>query len=464
MRYISTRGTAPVLTFGEAMMTGLARDGGLYVPETVPVMTRDDTAALAGLPYEEIAFRVMKPFLGGFFADDEFKGLIAKAYAGFGHAARAPLVQLGPNHFLLELFHGPTLAFKDFAMQLIGQLMQAALAKSGERITIVGATSGDTGSAAIEAFRGLANVDVFILFPHGRVSEVQRRQMTTPVEGNVHALAMDGDFDDCQARLKDMFNDFDFRDGVRLAGVNSINWARVLAQVVYYFTAAVSLGAPHRKVSFTVPTGNFGDIFAGYIAKRMGLPIDRLVIATNQNDILDRAIKGGDYRTSGVKPSISPSMDIQVSSNFERALFDALDRDGAAVSALMEGLKQGGGFTIPAAAMEKLRAEFDSGACSEAETRATITAMRDATAEVLCPHSAVGVKVANGHLGRVPMVTLATAHPAKFPDAVEAATGLRPVLPPHMADLFQRPERVTRVPNDLAALKELIRDRLAARV
>ncbi len=464
MRYISTRGAAPALGFGEAMMTGLARDGGLYVPETVPPMTADDIAALAGLPYEEVALRVMRPFVAGFFSDDELRALLARAYAGFSHPARAPLKQLAPNHFLLELFHGPTLAFKDFAMQIIGQMMQAALARSGERITIVGATSGDTGSAAIEAFRGLANVDVFILFPHGRVSEVQRRQMTTPVEGNVHALAMDGDFDDCQARLKDMFNDFDFRDGVRLAGVNSINWARVLAQVVYYFTAAVSLGAPHRKVSFTVPTGNFGDIFAGYIAKRMGLPIDRLVIATNQNDILDRAIKGGDYRTSGVKPSISPSMDIQVSSNFERALFDALDRDGAAVSALMEGLKQGGGFTIPAAAMEKLRAEFDSGACSEAETRATITAMRDATAEVLCPHSAVGVKVANGHLGRVPMVTLATAHPAKFPDAVEAATGLRPVLPPHMADLFQRPERVTRVPNDLAALKELIRDRLAARV
>ena len=276
-------------------MTGLARDGGLYVPESVPVMTRDQIAALAGLSYEDIAFRVMRPYLGDTFTDDEFRSLIAKAYAGFGHAARAPLVQLGANHFLLELFHGPTLAFKDFAMQLIGQMMQAALAKTGERITIVGATSGDTGSAAMEAFRGLANVDVFILYPHGRVSEVQRRQMTTPSEANVHALAVDGDFDDCQARVKDMFNDFAFRDGVRLAGVNSINWARVLAQVVYYFSAAVSLGAPHRAVSFTVPTGNFGDIFAGYIARRMGLPIEKLVIATNQNDILDRAMKSGAY-------------------------------------------------------------------------------------------------------------------------------------------------------------------------
>ena len=460
MRYISTRGAAPVLSFGEAMMTGLARDGGLYVPETVPVLRHDEIAALAGLSYEDVAYRVMRPFIGDTFSDDEFRALIAKAYAGFGHAARAPLKQLAPNHFLLELFHGPTLAFKDFAMQLIGQLMQAALAKTGERITIVGATSGDTGSAAIEAFRGLANVDVFILFPHGRVSEVQRRQMTTPVESNVHAIAMDGTFDDCQARLKDMFNDFAFRDGVRLAGVNSINWARVLAQVVYYFTAAVSLGAPHRPVSFAVPTGNFGDIFAGYIARKMGLPIERLVIATNQNDILHRAMTTGDYRMEGVAPSISPSMDIQISSNFERALFDALGREGAAVAQLMDEMKSGG-FRIPQGALQGLRAHFASGRVSEDETRATIKATLAASAELLCPHSAVGVKVAESHLGAVPMVTLATAHPAKFPDAVEAATGIRPALPPRMADLFDRPERVTRAANDLSALQTLIRERLA---
>ena len=460
MRYISTRGQAPVLNFGEAMMTGLARDGGLYVPESVPVMSQADIAALAGLPYEEIAFRVMRPYLGDTFGDDEFKGLLAKAYAGFGHAARAPLVQLGPNHFLLELFHGPTLAFKDFAMQLIGQMMQAALAKTGERITIVGATSGDTGSAAMEAFKGLANVDVFIMYPHGRVSDVQRRQMTTPSEANVHALAVDGDFDDCQARVKDMFNDFSFRDGVRLAGVNSINWARVLAQVVYYFSSAVSLGAPHRAVSFTVPTGNFGDIFAGYIAKKMGLPIDQLVVATNQNDILHRALSAGDHHTNGVKPSISPSMDIQVSSNFERALFDAYGRDGAAVSALMAELKTGG-FKISQGAMQMLRDTFASGRCSEDETRATITRSFKTTGEVLCPHSAVGVKVAEENLGAAPMITLATAHPAKFPDAVEAAMGTRPGLPPRMADLFERAERVTRVPNDLAALQALIRERIA---
>ncbi|MBI1170672.1 threonine synthase [bacterium] len=460
MRYISTRGAAPVLTFGEAMMTGLARDGGLYVPEAVQQFSRAEFAALAGRPYEEIAFAVMKPFMGDTFTDDEFRGLIQTAYQGFGHPARAPLKQLAPNHFLLELFHGPTLAFKDFAMQLIGQMMQASLSRSGQRITIVGATSGDTGSAAIEAFRGLANVDVFILYPHGRVSLVQRRQMTCPSESNVHALAMDGDFDACQARVKDMFNDFAFRDGVRLAGVNSINWARVLAQVVYYVSSALSLGAPHRAVSFTVPTGNFGDIFAGHIARAMGLPIEKLVIATNQNDILDRALRTGGYETDGVKPSISPSMDIQVSSNFERALFDAYDRDGAAVAALMAELKSGG-FRISQGALQKLRDEFASGRCSEAETLATIKWTLAATGELLCPHGAVGVKVAEEHLGQTPMITLATAHPAKFPDAVETATGLRPALPRHMADLYERPERVTRVPDDLAALQTLIRERIA---
>jgi threonine synthase len=462
MNYISTRGAAPVLDFGAAMMTGLARDGGLYVPQAVPVMAKAEIADLVGLSYEDIAFRVMRPYLGGFFSDDVFQGLIAKAYAGFHHAARAPLVQLGPNHHLLELFHGPTLAFKDFAMQLIGQMMQAALARTGERITIVGATSGDTGSAAMEAFRGLANVDVFILYPQGRVSDVQRRQMTTPVEANCHALALDGDFDDAQARVKDMFNDFDFRDGVRLAGVNSINWARVLAQVVYYFSAAVTLGAPERKVSFTVPTGNFGDVFAGDIARRMGLPIDRLVIATNQNDILDRALTLGDYRKTGVQASISPSMDIQVSSNFERALFNAYGQDGRAIAALMGELAQGG-FRISQGALESLRAGFDSGRCSEAETLATIARLKAETGEVLCPHTAVGVKVAEEHLGESPMITLATAHPAKFPDAVERATGLCPALPPHMADLFDRKERMTAVPNDLGALMALVRDRIARR-
>ncbi len=459
MHYISTRGTAPALDFEATMLTGLARDGGLYLPGTIPAMPADEIAALAGLPYEDAAFRVMRPFIGDAFTDGEFRGLIAAAYADFGHPARAPLKQLAPGHFLLELFHGPTLAFKDFAMQLIGQLFQASLKRSGERVTIVGATSGDTGSAAIEAFRGLANVDVFILFPHGRVSEVQRRQMTTPADANVHALAIEGDFDTCQALVKDMFNDFAFRDRVRLAGVNSINWARVLAQVVYYFTAAVALGAPHRPVAFTVPTGNFGDVFAGHIARAMGLPIERLVIATNQNDILHRCLATGEYRTEAVLPSISPSMDIQVSSNFERALFEAYGRDGAAVVQLMEELKSTGRFTVSQGALEALRETYASGRVGEAETSATIARTLRATGELLCPHSAVGVAVAEAHLGAVPMVTLATAHPAKFPDAVEEATGIRPALPARMADLFDRPERVTRLENDRAALQALILER-----
>ena len=460
MRYISTRGQAPELRFEETMLTGLARDGGLYVPATLPRFSPAEIAAMAGLSYEDVAFRVMRPFIGDSFTDQEFGDIIARAYAGFGHAARAPLKQLQDNHFLLELFHGPTLAFKDFAMQLIGQLFQAALARSGKRVTIVGATSGDTGSAAMEAFRGLENVDVFILYPHGRVSDVQRRQMTTVSEANAHALAITGTFDDAQARLKDMFNDFTFRDEVRLAGVNSINFARVLAQVVYYFTAAVSLGAPHRKVSFTVPTGNFGDVFAGYLAKKMGLPIERLVVATNQNDILHRALSSGEYATHGVTPTISPSMDIQVSSNFERALFDAYGRDGAAVARLMDELKQGG-FHISQGALEALRGDFASGRAAEDQTAAMIARARAEMGELLCPHSAVGVHVAQDFLGATPMVTLATAHPAKFPDAVEAATGIRPPLPPRMADLFDRPERMTRVENDLTAIETLIREALA---
>ncbi len=461
MRYISTRGAAPALDFAGAMRAGLARDGGLYLPEAVPVLPGAEIAALAGLDYEEAAWRVIRPFLSEAFGEDEVRGAIAHAYAGFGHAARAPLVQIGANHFLLELFHGPTLAFKDFAMQLIGQLFRLALARTGERITIIGATSGDTGSAAIEAFRGLPGVDVFILFPAGRVSEVQRRQMTTVTEGNVHALALNGDFDDCQARVKDLFNDHAFRDEVGLAAVNSINWARVLAQTVYFVTAAVSLGAPWRAVSFAVPTGNFGDVFAGAVARQMGVPIARLVVATNRNDILHRCLTSGEYRVAGVAPTISPSMDIQVASNFERALWLALGRDGAAVAALMDELRASGGFRLPEDALAVLRETYASGRASEAETRAAIARIHAGTGALICPHTAVGVHVAEGFLGVVPMVTLATAHPAKFPDAVAEATGLRPPLPKRMADLYERPERVTEVENDLSALKTLIRERRA---
>ncbi|MFH5774722.1 threonine synthase [Paracoccus sp. NGMCC 1.201697] len=459
MRYVSTRGRAEVLDFAQAMMTGLARDGGLYLPETIPTFTREDIAELDGLPYEEVALRVITPFVGTSFSQDELKGAIARAYQGFDHVARAPMVQLAPGHFLLELFHGPTLAFKDFAMQLIGQLFQLALAKSGDRVAILGATSGDTGSAAIEAFRGLSNVDVFIMYPHGRVSEVQRRQMSTPADANVHALAVDGTFDDCQARLKDLFNDHEFRDAVGLAGVNSINWARVLAQIVYYFTAAASLGAPLREIDFTVPTGNFGDIFAGSIAKAMGLPIGKLVVATNQNDILHRALSTGEYRVGTVEPSISPSMDIQVSSNFERALWLAYGRDGAAVSQLMDELKSGG-FAVSQGALQHLRETYVSGRASEDETTAMIATIHAETAEVICPHTAVAIKVAREHLRPgVPMISLSTAHPAKFPDAVEAAIAVRPALPAHMADLFDRDERITRVENDADKIKSLILER-----
>lgn len=461
MKYISTRGQAPELTFEEAMLTGLARDGGLYVPAEIPTMSADGIAALSGLSYEEVAYRVMRPFVGDCFTDQEFRDIIARAYAGFGHVARAPLKQLDSNHFLLELFHGPTLAFKDFAMQLIGQLFEVALKRRGESVTIVGATSGDTGSAAMEAFAGLEAVNVFIMYPHGRVSEVQRRQMTTPTAANVHALAVDGDFDDCQARLKDMFNDFEFRDGVKLAGVNSINFARVLAQVVYYFTAAASLGAPHRKVSFTVPTGNFGDVFAGFIAKQMGLPIDQLVVATNQNDILHRCLSGKGYYKGETIPSISPSMDIQVSSNFERALFYAYGQDGKAVAQLMDELNSGG-FDVSQGAMQFLADTFVSGRASEEETLATIKAEYAASGELLCPHGAVGVKVAQEHRKpEVPMITLATAHPAKFPAAVEKASDVHPPLPTRMSDLYERSERLTRIANDLGVLEDHIRKTIA---
>jgi len=457
MKYVSTRGKAPELTFEQAMLTGLARDGGLYVPEVFPTLNHEQIESFADKSYEEVAFEVMKPFIGDTFSDEEFKVIIKSAYAGFSHSAKCPIVQLAENHFLLELFHGPTLAFKDVAMQLIGQMFQVSLKRRGERVTIVGATSGDTGSAAMDAFKGLDSVDLFIMYPHGRVSEVQRRQMTTPTEANVHALAVDGDFDTCQALLKDMFNDFNFRDEVKLAGVNSINWARVLAQVVYYFTSAVSIGAPKRKVSFTVPTGNFGDIFAGYVAKKMGLPIDRLVIATNHNDILHRTLETGEHTKSGVTPSISPSMDIQVSSNFERLVFDLYDRQGLIVAQLFDELKSDGSFKLTENALRRLGSEFDSGRCSEDETSSAIKAYLEKTGEVLCPHSAIGVKVADEHLNNTAMITLATAHPAKFPDAVEKACGIHPSLPPQMADLFERDERMTRVSCDLAAIEEIIR-------
>ena len=459
MQYISTRGEAATLGFCDVMLAGLARDGGLYVPKVWPHLTSETIAGFFGRPYAEVAAEVIRPFVGGEIADADLARMTNEAYATFRHPAVVPLDQATPDQFVLELFHGPTLAFKDVAMQLLSRLMDHVLAKRGERTTIVVATSGDTGGAAVDAFAGRDNADLIVLFPHGRISDVQRRMMTTTDAGNIHALAIDGTFDDCQALVKAMFNHHRFRDAVSLSGVNSINWARIVAQAVYYFTAAVSLGAPRRSVDFTVPTGNFGDIFAGYVAKRMGLPIDRLVIATNQNDILHRCLTTGRYEMDGVKPSISPSMDIQISSNFERALFDAYGRDGKAVAALMDEMKTKGGFGVSQGALQWLRETFASGRVSEEETSAGIRTEKAASGELLCPHSAVGVKVAKDHLGTVPMITLATAHPAKFPDAVEAATGIRPGLPPRMADLFDRSERVTRVANDLKAIETIVQER-----
>ncbi|MEO1275985.1 MAG: threonine synthase [Pseudomonadota bacterium] len=461
MKYISTRGQAPVLSFEDTLLAGLARDGGLYLPESYPTLTPDEIRAMRGLPYEEVAFRVMWPFLGGAFGEATFRGLIERAYSCFRHPARAPLVQTGPNDWILELHHGPTLAFKDFAMQLVAQMFERVLEDRGSHTTIVCATSGDTGSAAMEAFRGLERVRVVVLYPHGRVSDVQRRQMTTPSEGNVHAFAVDGTFDDCQALVKAMFNDHGFRDEMRLGAVNSINWGRVLAQVVYYFSSAAALGAPDRAVSYSVPTGNFGDILAGDVARRMGLPVGQLVIATNENDILHRTLAEGVGAPEPVVPTIAPSMDIQVSSNFERLLFELYGRDGAAVATAMAEQKAGKALTLPQGALEELREGFASDRSSRAETMSIIRRLRDETGMVLDPHTAIGVKAAESRRGdaATPMVTLGTAHAAKFPDAVEEACGVHPALPPHMADLFERPERITPAPNDLAAVEAMIRDR-----
>ncbi|KXF78359.1 threonine synthase [Paramesorhizobium deserti] len=456
MKYVSTRGEAPVLGFSDALLAGLARDGGLYLPQEFPTFSPDEIRALRGKSYADVAICVLTPFTGGEIPQADFERMIRDAYATFRHAAVCPLTQTGANEFVLELFHGPTLAFKDVAMQLLARLMDYVLAERGERATIVGATSGDTGGAAIEAFAGRDRTDIFILFPHGRVSPVQQRQMTSSTAANVHTLSVEGNFDDCQALVKGMFNDLKFRDALSLSGVNSINWARIMPQVVYYFTAALSLGAPDRPVSFTVPTGNFGDIFAGYVAKRMGLPIDRLIAATNDNDILYRTLQSGAYETRGVVQTTSPSMDIQVSSNFERLLFEAHGRDAAAVRRLMDGLKQSGRFVVAEAPLQRIRAEFGAGRSTMPETAEIIRSVLEADGYLLDPHSAIGVKVARDHADAAPMVVLATAHPAKFPEAVAKASGITPQLPAWLADLMERKENYTVLPNDLKIVEDHI--------
>ncbi len=459
MKYRSTRGSAPVLTFDEVLLAGLARDGGLYVPESWPSLSTAAQRALAGASYAEIALAVIRPYVGGAIPEADLKAMVEETYGGFGHMAVAPLKQLDRRTWLMELFHGPTLAFKDYALQLVGRLFDYVLTQRGERITIVGATSGDTGSAAIEACRGRSAIEVFILHPKGRVSEVQRRQMTTVLSDNIHNIALAGTFDDCQDQVKAMFNDSAFRDEMNLSAVNSINWARIMAQIVYYVGAAIALGAPDRPVGFSVPSGNFGNVYAGYAARNMGLPIEQFIVGSNANDILARFFDNGAMTMAEVAPTLSPSMDIQVSSNFERLLFDLLDRDGAAVAHTLSGFRESGSFDLDPARFEELRGLFDGYRLDDAGTLAEIAHRYEACGELLDPHSAIGTAAAAAKIrDDIPaMVALATAHPAKFPDAVERATGRRPALPERLADLYEREERLEELPNDLARLQDHVR-------
>ena len=464
MKYISTRGAAPALSFEEVTLAGLARDGGLYVPESIPTLSAEAIRDLAGLSYVETAVRILTPFLGGALPEADLRALLTEAYGHFDHKAVAPLKQLDERHWILELFHGPTLAFKDFALQVLGLLFERFLATRNEHLTVIGATSGDTGSAAIHALAGRDNLDIVMLHPQGRVSDVQRRQMTTVMAPNVHNVAIQGTFDDCQALVKAMFNDQPFRDRHRLSAVNSINWTRLLVQVVYYFYAAVRLGAPERQVAFSVPTGNFGDVFAGYIAHAMGLPIERLIVATNTNDILHRALTKGDYSVGTVAPTSSPSMDIQISSNFERLLFDLHGRDGAALAATMADFEKTRRMHLNAEQRATAARLFISFSADEDDTALSLRRVYAESGLVLDPHTAVGVAAAWAQAPadrHIPVVTLSTAHPAKFRDAVERATGQRPAMPPRAQGLFDREERYTTLPNDLAAVEAFIAERMA---
>ena len=464
MRYVSTRGAAPALGFEEVLLAGPAADGGLYVPESWPSLNAAEIRSFAGLPYAELAARIMRPFVAGAIPEDDFALISGEAYASFRHPAVAPLRQLDSNLWLLELFQGPTLAFKDYALQLVGRLFDAALKKRGRHVTVVGATSGDTGSAAIEACRDRDSMDIFILHPKGRVSEVQRRQMTTVASANVHNIAVDGTFDDCQDLVKAMFADEKFRERMNLAAVNSINWARVMAQTVYYFAAACALGAPDRALSFAVPTGNFGNVYAGYAARRMGLPIASLIVATNRNDILARFLETGKLAIAAVEPSLSPAMDIQVSSNLERLLFELYGRDGKAVASLMKQFRAEGEAAIDAPKLAKAREIFAGFRADDDMTLNAIAETYQRCGVLADPHSAIGIAAALRRRDpAVPMVAVATAHPAKFPEAVEKATGVRPALPSHLADLMTRKERCTDLANNLSVIEDYIGSRTARR-
>ncbi|TXS96004.1 threonine synthase [Parahaliea maris] len=465
MKYISTRGQAPALSFEEVLLTGLASDGGLYVPETLPTFSAAEIREMAALDYPSLAQRIIEPFVADSIPAGDLKQLIDDTYAEFRHGAVAPLVQIDANQWVLELFHGPTLAFKDFALQLLGRLLDYVLERRHQKVVIMGATSGDTGSAAIEGCKRCNNIDIFILHPHQRVSDVQRRQMTTVVGDNIHNLAVQGNFDDCQAMVKASFADKSFLPSDRsLVAVNSINWARIMAQIVYYFYAGVALGAPSRPVAFSVPTGNFGDIFAGYLARNMGLPVERLIIATNSNDVLHRVMTTRTYGRQPLEHTLSPSMDITVSSNFERLLFDLYDRDGAAIADLMQRFDQGD-ISFSAEAMDRAATLFSSHRVSDEETCAQIASTWQRCEYLLDPHSAIGVNAAlqAGLPPEVPVITLATAHPAKFPDAVaKAGIGEKPGLPLHLKDLFERPERCEVLPNALADVQAFMADNLSA--
>ena len=463
MDYISTRGSAPALDFAGATLAGLASDGGLYLPRAWPRFTEAEIAAMAGLPYAELAAKIMAPFVAGSLSEERLLALTSAAYGRFAHAAVTPLKQLDEQHWLLELFHGPTLAFKDVALQLLGLLFEEFLGRGNDNLTIVGATSGDTGSAAIDAVAGRARIDIFMLHPRGRVSEVQRRQMTTVLAPNVHNVAIEGTFDDAQAMVKRMFGDGAMTGRFAIGAVNSINWARLMAQVVYYFAAALQLGAPRRQVAFSVPTGNFGDVFAGYVAAQMGLPVARLIVATNVNDILHRALAHGDYSQGSVTPTEAPSMDIQVSSNFERLLFDLGGRDGKALAAQMASFESSKAMKLTNAQQQGAAKLFTSARTSAAEMAAAIRWAHEACGELIDPHTACGLHAARACAiaAEVPVVTLATAHPAKFPDAVERATGQHPALPARVGDLFEREERLAELPGDYAAVCDYVAARAA---
>ena len=465
MEYVSTRGSAPALDFAGATLAGLASDGGLYVPREWPSFSQDEIAAMAGLPYAELAQRVMQPFVGGSLSPERLLELTTQAYGRFAHKAVTPLKQLDEQQWLLELFHGPTLAFKDVALQLLGLLFEEFLGRTKQNLTIVGATSGDTGSAAIDAVAGRDRIDIFMLHPHGRVSDVQRRQMTTVLAPNVHNIAIEGTFDDAQAMVKRMFNDTAMTSRFAIGAVNSINWARLMAQVVYYFAAALQLGAPHRPVAFSVPTGNFGDVFAGYVAAKMGLPVARLIVATNINDILHRALTSGDYSAGTVTPTAAPSMDIQVSSNFERLLFDLNGRDGAALAAQMATFESTKAMQLTNAQREGAAALFSSARADADDMARAIRWAQENCGELLDPHTACGLHAAQraGLPKDVPVVTLATAHPAKFRDAVERATGHRPGLPARVGDLFEREERCAELPGDYDAVADYVAARAVPR-